>query len=474
MKAIFKRTRTEKGIGIVYLVAFILLLISYLITLYTNRQIVKQAERVEHTNKVIKNLDNILAAVKDAETGSRGYVITKDIKFLLPYYGSQKMADSSYAIALALTTDNLLQQERLKVLKENIDRRFELFRYSLKSFDDNNREMSDAMKKLQPEAINTMDSIRSIIASLEATESQLLIEREEKLKSTSKAIDIITIISLLLAFSLLFFGFIAYMMVSKERKRGQESIVNYQNELKSRIDDLAKVNAELIKMRSQEKFAATGRIARTIAHEVRNPLTNINLAVDQLKSEVVLQPDETSAMLFGMVKRNSDRINQLISDLLSSTKFSELAYEKTSVNQLLDETLKEAEDRIALTNVAVVKKYSNDVCDIAVDKGKIKIALLNIIINALEAMESKEGSVLTIETKGENDKCKIVIRDNGLGLDPEAASRLFEAYFTSKPKGNGLGLTNTQNIILNHKGEISVETQKGKGTTFTILLNFSS
>ena len=70
-------------------------------------------------------------------------------------------------------------------------------------------------------------------------------------------------------------------------------------------------------------------------------------------------------------------------------------------------------------------------------------------------------------------KCKITISDNGVGLEADAANRLFEPYFTSKPKGNGLGLTNTQNIILNHKGEISVETQKGKGTSFIISLNFA-
>jgi signal transduction histidine kinase len=175
-----------------------------------------------------------------------------------------------------------------------------------------------------------------------------------------------------------------------------------------------------------------------------------------------------------MIKRNSARINQLISDLLNSTKFSELNYEKISVNDLLDETLEEAKDRIALTNVEVVKKYSTDICEILVDKGKIKVAFLNIIINGIEAMENKEGSVLTIETKGENDKCKIIIRDNGLGLDSDSANRLFEPYFTTKPKGNGLGLTNTQNIILNHKGEIAVETAKGKGTSFIVTLDFKS
>ena len=217
-------------------------------------------------------------------------------------------------------------------------------------------------------------------------------------------------------------------------------------------------------MRSQEKFAVTGRIARAIAHEVRNPLTNINLATDQLKTEVV-EKDENSAFLFDMINRNSNRINQLISDLLNSTKFSELNYEKIPVNNLLDETLQEAEDRIALNKVQVIKKYTRAAGNVSVDKVKIKIALLNIIINAIEAMEQKEERVLTVETKVEGKKCKIVISDN------ESVGRLFEAYFTSKPKGNGLGLTNTQNIILNHNGEISVDSSKGVGTNFIINLD---
>ena len=224
--------------------------------------------------------------------------------------------------------------------------------------------------------------------------------------------------------------------------------------------------------RSNGKFAAAGRIARTIAHEVRNPLTNINLEAEQLKEEVGPN-DENATHLFEMINRNSSRINQLISDLLNSTKFSELTVTKISVNDLLDETLKEANDRISLNHINVIKKYTSGNCDVSVDKDRIKIALLNIIINAVEAMGNREGSALTLETKAEHNKCRIIINDNGPGLDKEALTRLFEPYFTSKPKGNGLGLTITQNIILNHKGEISVESTKGEGVNFTITLDCS-
>lgn len=474
MTAILGATKTEKGIRNVYIVAFILLFIAYLITLYAKKQLERQVARVELTNKITKNLDGMLLKTLDAETGVRGYIMNKNIRFLSPYYGSKEITDSLYQGVLGLTHDDPAQQERMLQLKRDIDRRFEQFSFFIKSFDNNNREVNDSVRNLQPETKKAMDDIRTAIAIMEGEENRKLAEWNTRMKKTFKAISAFTIISPVIAFSLLFFGLITYLKVSKARKKNQQEIIEYQDQLKNRIDDLADANTELVKMKSQEKFAATGRIARTIAHEVRNPLTNINLAVDQLKSEVVVQQDETTVMLFDMIKRNSGRINQLISDLLNSTKFSELAYEKVSINELLDETMKEALDRITLTNVEVVEKYSKGIPDIVVDKGKIKIAFLNIIINALEAMGNRENSVLTLETKNENDKCKIIISDNGSGLDEEAASRLFEPYFTSKPKGNGLGLTNTQNIILNHKGEIFAKTSKGKGTSFTILLNFSS
>jgi signal transduction histidine kinase len=178
-----------------------------------------------------------------------------------------------------------------------------------------------------------------------------------------------------------------------------------------------------------------------------------------------------NGILFEMVQRNSNRINQLITDLLNSTKFAELSPAKLSINTLLDESLELARDRIVLYNITVQKKYSKDICEVSVDKDKLKIAFLNIIVNAIEAMEPGKG-ILTITTKGENNRCVIEIADNGSGMDKESMGRLFEPYFTSKPKGNGLGLTNTQNIILNHQGTIQAESEKGKGTVFIITLDF--
>jgi len=125
-----------------------------------------------------------------------------------------------------------------------------------------------------------------------------------------------------------------------------------------------------------------------------------------------------------------------------------------------------------LNNITVVKEYSPDICEIAVDIERMKIAFLNIVVNAIEAMEPGKG-VIVITTVSKAEKCVIEITDNGSGMDSETLAKLFEPYYSKKTKGNGLGLTNTENIILSHKGSIHVESILGKGTRFIITLNFA-
>jgi len=218
-------------------------------------------------------------------------------------------------------------------------------------------------------------------------------------------------------------------------------------------------------MKGSEKFAATGRIARTIAHEVRNPLTNIDLAVAQIKTEVPF--DDDTAVLFDMIGRNSERINQLISELLNATRFAELSYELISINVLLDETLEMAKDRLELNHMKTEKDYGDNIPPIIVDPEKIKIAFLNLIVNAIEAMEPDEG-VLKLVSRREGNKCVVEIADNGKGMTEEELDKLFEPFFTTKTYGNGLGLTNMQNIILNHKATVNVFSEPGVGTVFVI------
>ena len=456
-----------------YATAFLLLLFSYLGTLYANRRFIDQAKRIEHSNQIITDLERILSKISDAEAGIRGYWITGIEGYLAPYRDVKATTNFLYNTLIKQTTGNNFQQQRLFELRKDIDKRFSLFDYNLNLFNRNNKIINDSLLAMQVHSKAAMDRIRLKVNEIQEKEKLMLDERDKKVQRITNAIIIINIISVIIAAGLVIFGFISHAKENKAKQLAEKKMLDYQDQLKLRIEELAAANTELVRMRAQEKFAATGRIARTIAHEVRNPLTNINLAAEQLMSEMPAN-DENTGFLFDMINRNSSRINQLISDLLNSTKFSELNFIKISANELLEQALKEANDRIALKNVEIIKKYSTDICDISVDHERIKIAFLNIIINALEAVENKPDGKLILETKGEKDKCSIIISDNGTGMDKDALSRLFEPYFTSKPNGNGLGLTNTQNIILNHKGDIMVKSEKGAGTTFIITLDTTS
>ncbi|SRR5579871_63150 len=471
MKTAIKKFASDIRVRIGYITAFFLLLISYLLTIYANHDFLNESKLVNHTHRVLINTERLLSSIKDAESAFRGYIVVKDSSLLGPYQQSKFLTDSFFSALKRETIDNPQQQQRLNTINQLIEKKFQIFNSSMDYYSNRNFEINDSIKIQAYFGHVIMERIKLIGKEIEISEEGLLKTRKEQMNAQFHIMNNIIMASLLLAFFLVVYGFYTYAKENRARRKADEKVNVYQEQLKQRIDELASANKELIQMRSMEKFAVTGRIARTIAHEVRNPLTNINLAADQIKIELNGNNNSDTTNMLEMIHRNSNRINQLITDLLDSTKTTELSAERISVNDILDETLELAKDRIQLYNISINKQYAQDICDILVDKEKIKIAFLNIIVNAVESMEHDKG-VLTLITLHENNKCIVKISDNGSGIDKESMSKLFEPYFTNKSKGTGLGLTNTQNIIFTHNGQISAESEVGVGTTFTITLNY--
>jgi signal transduction histidine kinase len=483
MKTAIKKFAIDLRVRVGYGTAFFLLLSSYLLTLYANSELLKEAMLVDHSNKIIIGTETLASYLKDAETGFRGYLLMNDPRFLSPYHQSRQASDSAYAALLQETASDQEEHSDLSTLRRLMDKKYELMDAGLADYQRHLFQMSDTVKVQQFFALELMNHIRSVVREVQDMERGRLHTRLAGMAARYQTLNNVIFMSLGLAILMALLGYYTYSHENKARRIADRRVAEYQQQLQERIKDLDMANKELIRMRSIEKFAATGRIARTIAHEVRNPLTNINLAVEQLQSELDVQPTgvtappasgrpENGELMLAMITRNSARINGLITDLLNSTKFTDLVYKRVSVNQLLDETLEGAQDRIHLKNITVTKDYSAGLCEIAVDVERIKIAFLNIIVNAIEAMEPGRG-ILQIHTLSKDDKCVVSITDNGPGIEEESLPKVFEPYFTSKPKGTGLGLTNTQNIILNHNGHIGFESKKGLGTTFTIQLDFA-
>jgi len=467
-----KQIAIDLRLKIGYSSAFILLLISYILTLYGNKQLIDQSGWVSRTNKTINSLEALLSGIKDAETGLRGYINTKDSSFLTPYTGSIAIVDSTFNSFKSDTRENAAQQLDIATLHSLIQRRYEKLHFAISAYPKAGYIVTDTLLSSFYSGRIIMDSIRLTVSNMQKREKNILTARTKELEARYNTLNIIIITSLIVALIFALFGFFAFRREVVARREADQKVADYQDELKQRIVELDNANTELILMKQSEKFAATGRIARTIAHEVRNPLTNIDLAVSQIKNDLHHR-DESADMLFTMVERNSRRINQLISELLSATRFAELNYTSVSINELLDEALALAKDRIDLNHIRVNKDFGVNVCNILVDAEKIKIAFLNLIVNAIEAVEPGNG-VITIITRMEDNKCVVEINDNGHGMSEEQLNNLFEPYFTTKSNGNGLGLTNTQNIILNHRGSINVNSKPAHGTSFTIKFDFTS
>ncbi len=216
-----------------------------------------------------------------------------------------------------------------------------------------------------------------------------------------------------------------------------------------------------------EKLSMTGKIARSIAHEVRNPLTNLSLALEQLKDELDTD-NEYVTMFTDIIGRNVDRIGQLITEMLNSSKPRDLDRKKQDFNAVVKETLQLVSDRIKLKRMRLETNFYSGECDILLDRDQLKTALLNILVNAVEAMQEGKG-VLAVRTNCTDDnRVYVEVRDNGGGISDADRQRLFDPFFTGKSGGMGLGLTATQNIINSHKGSIDVESQVGEGTTFRL------
>jgi PAS domain S-box-containing protein len=223
--------------------------------------------------------------------------------------------------------------------------------------------------------------------------------------------------------------------------------------------------AEAANLQAQ-KLASNERLMRTLAHEIRNPLNNIGLSIDQLSL-----PDEDPGKhqnLLAIMQRNCVRINHIITELLNLTRPLELAFQKYTLQEILDESIDMTTDRISLQKIMIKKDYPELPLVIAANKSKLVIAFTNIIINAIEAMESGKGELLISLSPSTENVYHVSISDNGKGIPEEYLPKLFEPFFTLKKNGMGLGLATSFFILQSHKAKMHVESQLDKGTNFII------
>ena len=241
--------------------------------------------------------------------------------------------------------------------------------------------------------------------------------------------------------------------------------------------DLSEIKHLQGELRRKDRLAAIGQITAGVAHEVRNPLFGITSVAQILREEVQLSPahhELVSAMLL-----ETQRLNALVSDLLLFGRESSPDTRPTDLHQLLDACCQLYAGEIRERGIALHKIYAAHLPALLLDADKLKQVILNLLKNALETTPT--GGTVTLTTEacrregpGGGGRATLAISDTGCGISPEHRERIFDLFFTTKPRGTGLGLPICRRIVEDHGGEITVESRPGHGTTFTVHLPLPS
>ncbi|MCK4224844.1 MAG: PAS domain S-box protein [candidate division Zixibacteria bacterium] len=236
------------------------------------------------------------------------------------------------------------------------------------------------------------------------------------------------------------------------------------------IHDITELKKYEEEAKRAERLSALGNLAAGVAHEIRNPLNAISITAQRLKAEFVPQKDQEEYTSFTKIILNEiKRLDKIINQFLSLAKAQKLNLIPTDMSKFLNEVVDLAEIEANQKDLQVTREI-NSLLETRIDPEGMKKALLNIMLNGIQAMPSSGKLSVRSYLNDLQKTITIEIKDSGPGIPKESLSKIFQPYFSTKEKGTGLGLSIAYRIISDHKGKIEVKSEVGKGTIFTIKL----
>jgi two-component system sensor histidine kinase HydH len=231
--------------------------------------------------------------------------------------------------------------------------------------------------------------------------------------------------------------------------------------------DLTEVVHLKKEIETSRRLAAIGNLAAGVAHEIRNPLSSIKGFATYFKERLQDIPED--GKIADIMIQETERLNRVVSRLLDFARPLKMEMRLFSLHLLIRDTLKIIAGQAKEKNIAIEAALPTHNFEALIDSDRMRQALLNLCINAVEAMN--KGGVLSVSLSTmENGKYRVDVSDTGCGIGTDDIPRIFDPYFTTKSSGTGLGLAISHKIIEAHKGEITVKSEEGKGTTVSIIL----
>jgi PAS domain S-box-containing protein len=231
------------------------------------------------------------------------------------------------------------------------------------------------------------------------------------------------------------------------------------------LDSLESINTQL---QVSERLAALGRITAGVAHEVKNPLNSMRLWLENLKESLPPEQDAGAQQAVQVLDKEIDRLDAVVKRFLDFTRPVQLKLEATDLAELLREVMRVAHPQLQRAGVEVEELLGNGIPEVWADRDLLKQAVLNLVLNAAEAMTS--GGELRVELGRRGEMAEISVSDTGNGIPAENQQKIFQLFFTTRPGGSGIGLATTFRIVQLHNGSIDFQSEAGRGTTFRIEL----
>jgi len=263
------------------------------------------------------------------------------------------------------------------------------------------------------------------------------------------------------------------------RERVSEMTRTLESKVAERTEQLKAAHQKLLQA---DRLASLGQLAASVAHEINNPISgvlNLSMLLERIISNGQIPPGREAEVrkYLSQISSETARVGRIVSDLLAFSRRSKPQRTRSDLNRLVSTTVALVGHKLKLIGAEPVLDLQADLPAIECDGSQIQQVILNLVMNAAEAMQSKQGGKLTVSTRLDETKHTVELRvgDTGEGIAPENLNKIFDPFFTTKPegKGVGLGLAVLYGIVKAHDGEIEVQSRRDAGTTFTVTLPLS-
>jgi signal transduction histidine kinase len=495
MKNWFNNLKVKTKLLLSFFLMLIVIIASIGVSYYNSNRLINDAQWVAHTHQVIAKSEGLLSTTIDAETGQRGYLLTGLERYLEPFNKAMKLLPERLNEIKSLTSDNSNQQKRLLNLEKLIEQKTAELNQTI-SLKRNGKE-DDALQVVRSDKGKILqDKIRIVIENMVSEENILLSKR---MKSTEDGQKIMFFTLLFfLGFSLLIVIVLSIIISNSITKPIailsnaviQVSEGNYQSFIsidKTKNDEISTIsksfnhmiktlrdtfeNINLKSIELDKKNKELDQFSYIVAHDLKEPLRNISSLVGFLKEDAEDKLDGDDLENMNLIVSRAERMDRLISDVLSYSKLGKESIVKTTENITL--ILEEVIGDLQIVESKFNIELKGDFPVMNVERVFLRQVFSNIISNAIKYNENENGE-LVISYRQEGPFNIFSFQDNGPGIIPQYHEKLFKIFQTlhgeKREDSTGIGLATVKKIIEEMGGEITLDSDEGKGCNFEVKL----